>query len=226
VEWGDYDSDGWVDLFIPTVDLPNHRLFRNLGDLNFQSMTAAEVGDLVATEAHSPSPAAYWIDYDDDGDSDIFVTPMGYCYDLYLNPGNGFFTQTLEGSIANVCDRNGDSRLPFWADYDNDGFLDAFMSRPGFAGTLHRNLGGTNSEEVLESGLEIPADTISANWGDYDNDSNLDLFLVCNPRWPFKSVRAANLLFRGNGDGTFTEVDVGNPIWEGSDKSRLRRILM
>jgi hypothetical protein len=218
VEWGDYDQDGWVDLFIPTPDLSSHRLFRNLGDLNFKSMAAAEVGDLVAATAHSSSSMATWIDYDNDGDMDIYVVQLNpSCFALYLNSGNGFFTRTLEGSIANVLDVNGDVKLPSWADYDNDGYLDAFVSWPGFAGTLHHNLGGTNSVEVTDSGLEIPADNTAAIWGDYDNDGNLDLFLVNNPLWAVHSVRGANLLFRGNGDGTFTEVDVGSPIWEGSD---------
>ena len=215
VQWGDYDQDGWVDLFIPTPDLPSHRLFRNLGDLNFKSMTAAEVGDLVAATAHSSSSMATWVDYDNDGDLDIYVMQAQFA--LYLNSGNGFFTRTLEGSIANVLDANGDAKLPSWADYDNDGYLDAFVSWPGFAGTLHHNLGGTNSVAATDSGLEIPADNTAAIWGDYDNDGNLDLFLVNNPLWAVHSVRGANLLFRGNGDGTFTEVDVGSPIWEGSD---------
>jgi hypothetical protein len=216
VAWGDYDQDGWVDLFIPTSVVPSHRLFHNLGDLNFRSMTAAEVGDLVAPVTHESSAMATWIDYDNDGDLDIYICQAHAA--LYLNSGNGFFTRTFEGSIANVLDPNGDIKLPSWADYDNDGYLDAFVSWPGFAGTLHHNLGGINSEVVPQSGLEIPADTTAAIWGDYDNDGNLDLFLVNNPRWPYHSVRGANLLFRNNGDGTFAEVDVGSPIWEGNNK--------
>jgi len=218
VAWGDYDNDGWVDLFIPTGNLPSHRLFRNLGDLNFKSMTAAEVGDVITPSPKSFSGQANWIDYDNDNDLDLYIANVVVDANaLCLNSGSGFFARTFEGSLANVTDLNWDLGFPSWADYENDGYLDAFISRAGFAGTLHHNLGGTNSVVVPQSGLEIPADNTAAIWGDYDNDGNLDLFLSNNPRWPYVSVRGANLLFRGNGDGTFAEVDVGSPIWEPSD---------
>lgn len=216
VAWGDYDQDGWVDLFIPgETHTANHHLFRNLGDLNFKETTVAEVGDLVSPAAHEGSPGGWWIDYDNDGDLDIYVWQSVFA--LYLNSGSGFFTRTFTGSIANAPDQAG---IPSWADYDNDGYLDLFQPRAIGAGinALHHNLSGTNAVEVTQAaGLDRPMDTFAGSWGDYDNDGNLDLFVVNAPNWVTPALRSANMLYRGNGDGTFTEVDVGSPIWEARD---------
>ena len=217
VSWGDYDQDGWVDLFVPTFTHPsNHHLFRNLGDLNFKAMTDAVVGDLVAPAAHESSPMAIWIDYDNDGDLDIYVWQNVFA--LYLNSGSGFFTRTFTGSIANAPDR---ASVPSWADYDNDGYMDLFVTLAiDGINALHHNLGGTNSVEVTQAaGLDRPMTSIMGSWGDYDNDGNLDLFVVNTPNWlyPPTVLRTANMLYRSNGDGTFTEVDVGSPIWEPRD---------
>ena len=96
VSWGDYDNDGWVDLFIPTASLPSHRLFRNLGDLNFKSMTAAEVGDVITPSPKGSSALANWIDYDNDSDLDLYIHSWGgYTNALYLNSGNGFLHADL-----------------------------------------------------------------------------------------------------------------------------------
>jgi enediyne biosynthesis protein E4 len=161
---------------------------------------------------------ANWIDYDNDGDLDIYIWQSHFA--LYLNSGNGFFTRTFEGSIANEREDGWGCRVPIWADYDNDGYPDLLVIRPGGTNTLHHNLYGTNSVEVTHAaGLDQPMNTISANWGDYDNDGDLDLFIVNNFRWGTPPLwRSANVLYQNNGDGTFTEVDVGSPIWEGSDK--------
>jgi hypothetical protein len=218
LSWGDYDQDGWVDLFMPGFTHPgNNHLFRNLGDLNFKSMTAAEVGDLVSPATHRSSPMGNWIDYDNDGDLDIYVWQQDPGFALHLNSGSGFFTRTFTGSIANARDEAG---IPGWADYDNDGYLDLFMPRPGGTGinALHHNLGGTNSVEVTQAvGLDRAMSSFSGSWGDYDNDGNLDLFVVNALYWVTPVLRSANMLYRGNGDGTFAEVDVGSPIWGGSD---------
>jgi hypothetical protein len=217
VSWGDYDQDGWVDLFMPGITRPgNNHLFRNLGDLNFKSMTPAEVGDLVAPAVSDSGVKATWIDCDGDGHLDISLwQDSGFA--LYLNSGSGFFTRTFTGSIANVTNLGGP---PSWADYDNDGYFDVFIPRSNVDGinALHHNLGGTNFVEVTQAaGLNRPMNTIAGIWGDYDNDGNLDLFVLNPLNWTTPILRSANMLYRGNGDGTFTEVDVGSPIWEGSD---------
>jgi len=217
VAWGDYDLDGWVDLFMPGITRPgNNHLFRNLGDLKFKSMTAAEVGDVVAPAVSDSGVKATWIDWDGDGHLDISLwQDSGFA--LYLNSGSGFFTRTFTGSIANVTNLGGP---PSWADVDNDGYFDVFIPRPNVDGinALHHNLGGTNFVEVTQAaGLNRPMNTIAGIWGDYDNDGNLDLFVMNPLNWLTPILRSANMLYRGNGDGTFTEVDVGSPIWEGSD---------
>src|SRR5690606_2262450 len=88
----DYDGDGWVDIFLPRVDLPN-QLWRNQGDGTFVEV-AAEVGlDRVGS-----SNGAAFGDVDDDGDLDLVVTFMrAENTEIFINDGTGHFT--AEGSL-------------------------------------------------------------------------------------------------------------------------------
>jgi len=89
------------------------------------------------------------------------------------------------------------------ADYDQDGFLDIFITKnldtdPLNSNKLLRNTGGGSFVNVtLEAGLINSIGGTGASWGDYDNDGDSDLFLTGVSR---------NQLYRNNGDGTFTDV--------------------
>ena len=80
--WGDYDNDGFIDLFLSTgyhSGPQNDRLYHNEGGVAFRTMTAAEVG--VAVSDNAQDQAFGWIDYDNDGDLDLFVTYMAPPFD-------------------------------------------------------------------------------------------------------------------------------------------------
>ena len=200
--WGDYDNDGFLDLFVSNPNHPNS-LYRNLGDGTFSKIT----NGLMATEEQY-SHAAAWADFDRDGFLDVFIanfrqtpsSPFRTNF-LYRNLGDGTFSKISFGpKPAN----NGDSWNVAWADYDNDGWPDLFVP---FGGTrsrqnsfLHHNNGDGTFSRVTNGVIATEiANSVACAWGDYDNDGFLDLFVS-------NFYDQNNFLYHNNGDGTFTKV--------------------
>ncbi|MBN1559814.1 VCBS repeat-containing protein, partial [candidate division KSB1 bacterium] len=123
------------DLFVANLGDKNF-LYANNGDGTF---TKISDGALVNDE--SDSPCGSWGDYDNDGDLDLFVVNLGINNFLYANNGDGTFTKITEAIIVydEECS-NGCS----WADYDNDGDLDLFVSNSG-NNFLYKNNGNSNN---------------------------------------------------------------------------------
>jgi hypothetical protein len=143
--WGDYDNDGFLDLFAVNgkYSVATNSLYHNNGNGTFTKVTAAMAGSVASDPCAGSS--AVWGDYDNDGFLDLFVgggsgTTPGTNI-LYHNNGNGTFTRILTGSPVN----DGASWGCAWGDYDNDGFLDLFLS--GYSGNmlLYKNNGNSNA---------------------------------------------------------------------------------
>ncbi len=157
---------------------------------------------------------ASWIDYDGDGDLDLYVTNSSTTLDnfLYQNEGDGTFTPIREGVI--VVDPAISVRGACWADYDNDGDLDVFNA--GWPNSfLYRNDGIGQFEQITtgDIGEELDRRGWSCAWGDYDEDGFVDLF-IAHPATFVGTPPIPNSLFKNNGDGTFTAV-TDTPITEG-----------
>ena len=207
--WADYDEDGLVDLFIAGHGAVN-RLYRNAGDGTFPRVTSTPiVQEFGASECRS------FVDYDDDGDVDLFVGNADQTHTnfLYRNDGNGKFTPVADSGLSNNEDTWGCS----WADYDNDGHADLFLANTGgHPNSLYHNEGdGTFTDVTETAGLLEPAppneNWVSPAWGDYDNDGFVDLFVTtgnCYPD-PTNCVPRTNALYHNEGDGTFTKVTEG-----------------
>ena len=185
-------------------------------------------------------PGVAFFDYDNDGWMDIFLVNSGRAdfyqpkaplrHALYRNNRDGTFTDVTEK--AGVAGGDSFGMGCAIADFDNDGFQDILVTAYGRC-TLYRNNGdGTFADVTGKAGLAPRTWTTSAVWFDYDNDGRLDLFLCsfveysaaskifcgdnklgkrfyCIPR-VFKPT--PSLLYRNNGDGTFTDVSAGTDI--------------
>jgi hypothetical protein len=172
-------------------------------------------------------PGLAWGDYDADGDWDLYVVNSFGSNSLYRNDGDRFVDVADE---AGVADAQGFGMGASFADYDNDGDVDLFVTNFG-PNRLFRNRGDGTFEEVGEAaGVADPLWSTGAAWGDYDRDGDLDLY-VCNyvhydlavlggatqsaslgrASVPFSLNPNAfdplpNRLYRNRGDGTFENV--------------------
>jgi len=193
--WGDYDNDGDPDLYVGNWVLPN-RLLRN--DL-FSFFDAFRMPESDAADAAGVA----WVDYDNDGWLDLHVTTVNGLPDklfrnLNGNPGPGGFVD-LTGPPLDDMD---DSRDGAWADYDNDGDQDLYLTKFGpQPSRMLRNDAGTFVDVSMPPLLDNGPSN-GACWGDYDNDGDLDLYLV--------NSSSANRLFRNDGTG-FTD-DTNGPL--------------
>ena len=207
--WGDYDNDGWPDLYVTDHEGRN-TLYRNLGDGTF------EVSPLSGSVAlwSGYSSGASFVDVDNDGWRDLYVLNWGTNF-LYRNINGERFENVTE--TAGVYD-DGNGKTASWGDYDQDGFVDLYVAnwacypdcgRPstGDADKLYHNNGDGTFTDVthLLSG-KITGAAFVASFTDYDNDGDLDIYLVndefINP--------VGNALWRNDGPGCdgwcFTEV--------------------
>jgi len=139
--WGDYDNDGWLDLFVPNGNWLPNALFRNLKGQGFENVASAAGLDEMLTAVK-----AAWGDYDNDGHLDLVViNALGNNNRLYHNNGDGTFSRDTDSPV----DKDGGrSALAVWGDYDNDGDLDLYVvngdgsnNDPNF---LYRNDGNAN----------------------------------------------------------------------------------
>ncbi|HXB21624.1 MAG TPA: CRTAC1 family protein [Candidatus Solibacter sp.] len=150
------------------------------------------------------------VDYNNDGLCDLFI-PDGIGSKLFRNRGDGTFEDvTAQAGLAGL---DGVSAAVF-ADYDNDGYKDLFVSRTFQPNQLfHNNGDGTFTDVTRQSGLGEDCCTTVAAWADYDNDGLLDLYVgrYMDPRKDIPTTFYArngepNQLYHNNGDGTFTNV--------------------
>lgn len=209
--WADFNNDGYQDIYRanyglfngtnPTAPLKDF-LFKNGGPPNYE-MSLVDLGN-----DSSFSTNATWIDYDHDGDVDLFVFGARNTQSLfYRNDGGDNFTRLTSLPFL-ITTPNGGTDT--WVDYDNDGDMDLYLVFQLTQNKLFKSLlsetGNADNFELVESSVlsnEGGVFDITASWGDYNNDGYFDAHLA---------VAGGNdKLFMNNGDGTFTNV-TGNPI--------------
>ncbi len=154
------------------------------------------------------------LDFDGDGLHDVYAVNSVGANVLYRNNGDSTFTETA--AAAGVDDPDGRGNGGCAADYDNDGDQDLFVTNYG-PSRLFRNDGGSFADVTVDAGVHYPGDAFrntGCAWGDYDRDGFVDLVFV---RHLYESHRrlfqtrdfldaiARLVLFRNNGDGTFTD---------------------
>jgi enediyne biosynthesis protein E4 len=225
---GDFDNDGWPDIFVASVT--KNCLYRNNHDGTFTDVTdKAGVGMPMYKGEKMWSAAAGWVDYDNDGKLDLFVSnycrwhvngdpvcmsggrERAYCHpkfyeplpcSLYHNNGDGTFTDVSEETgISKVL---GKGMGIGFNDYDGDGFIDIFVANDNMPNSLFHNLKGKAFEEVaLDSGVAYAesgkaVSGMGAEFRDLDNDGLPDIWHTATELETFP-------LFRNIGKGMFVD---------------------
>ena len=200
--WGDYNSDGFIDMFVANWYGQNNFLYKNNGDGTFTKIIS---GSLVNDKGFSSGPC--WGDYDNDGDLDLFVANQRNEHNfLYRNNGDGSFFKVAEGDIVNDY---GSSYTAAWIDYDNDGNLDLFVANSGQFCFLYKNNGDGTFKRIKNTAVVNDKGRLwNASWGDYNNDGCQDLFMA-------NSSGQNNLLYKNNGDGSFKKITEGPVVNDG-----------
>jgi len=216
----DYDNDGFSDLFVTSYG--RNILYHNNGDGTFTDVTRK-----AGVAGGGWSVSAGFFDYDNDGHLDLFVTRYmewdthhsktcggawrTYCPPaefpattnlLYRNRGDGTFEDVSERS--GISAKKGRALGVAFADYDDDGFTDIFVSNDGMQQYLfHNNGDGTFAETALDFGAALSSDGkplsgMGTVFQDYDNDGRPDVIVTTLPRQTYG-------VFHNDGQGSFTD---------------------
>jgi len=201
--FGDYDNDGYVDLYVTNRDQMNF-LYKNNGNCTFTKITSGS----IVTDI-SNSGGCDWCDYNNDGYIDLYVAnATNDC--LYINSGNGTFTKITDSPVVTESEQ---STGGSWGDYDDDGDFDLYVTG-GLLGSGSNRLFKNNGDGTFTKVLNDPIVSSifwqgGANWGDLDNDGDLDMFAG--------AYDGTNKLYINN-NGTFTQIDTGILVTDGNYK--------
>ena len=236
---GDYNNDGWVDLFIVRGDIGPNLLYRNKGDSTFEDV-AAEAGVAYtksATENYRNSGPGF-ADMDGDGDLDLFIGGLeGDPAKIYRNKGDGTFEDVTVGSGLEAMNARYTLSSAF-GDYDLDGDLDMFLGHwgtprnkmhdqlpwPRTTENLWRNDTGPDgvirfTDVSLPAGISesIVDDDPQESFGGADHDYTFSptFARITNDRYPdlvISSDFRTSPYYTNDGDGTFTDATVRDVI--------------
>ena len=189
--WSDYDQDGDIDYFIGSgpangtvaPDFLYKNLFVESGMIDFERITTSP----IATD-NQDGQLWNWIDFDNDGDLDAYLTNWAGATNRFYRNDGGTFTRF--SGIPMVTDP-GASLASIWGDFDNDGDLDCYVGNDNsVADRYYRNNGDGTFTDIDTLAFQGSSTRRSGAAGDFDNDGDLDLLL---------SGPTANMqLFRNN----------------------------
>jgi tetratricopeptide (TPR) repeat protein len=208
----DYNNDGCTDILVlrGAWEFPQRKsLLRNNCNGTFTDVTASAG---LAEPAGSTQTAA-WADIDNDGLLDLFVANEDRPSQLFHNRGDGTFDDI---SHTAGIDRTAYGKAVVAADYDNDGYVDFYVSNLNGDNFLyHNHHDGTFSEVAAQAGVQKPWQSFPAWFFDYDNDGWPDIFVAGYYVSVDETIRsylgmppnAETLkLYRNLGNGTFRDV--------------------
>jgi enediyne biosynthesis protein E4 len=239
---GDYDNDGKPDIFLANVT--NNQLFHNNGDGTFTDVTAkSSLAGAKMDGKKMWAVGAGWFDYNNDGKLDLFVVnycvwdvnkdpycPLksgvrAYCHPklykslhntLYRNNGDGTFTDVSQET--GIAAQFGKGMSVSFADYDGDGFTDAFVANDTTPAFLFHNVRGKKFEEVgVPTGVAYAPDgtTLSgmgSDFRDVNNDGRPDIWYTAVEHQSFP-------LLINTGHGDFEDLTLASGLQATSDMS-------
>ena len=178
--FGDYDADGYLDLFVANynwvTDVPGNELYHNNGDGTFTSVTVAAGLDGNFIQNFQ----GHWVDFNEDGLLDLFVIVDRIIYPnlYYVNQGDGTF---VESAAEYGLDFMVNAMSTSVADFDGDNDMDVYVSGAMFDNNRLMVNDGEGSfdlyDPALGDALHVNELSWGANWLDYDNDMNEDLYV-------------------------------------------------
>ena len=225
VATGDYNNDGWTDLYI--TNFGSNRLLRNKGDGTFEDVTTASGAD-----DRRWSVAATFFDFDRDGWLDLFVgnyvdfslasnadcrtaggaqtycSPAAYPPEpdsLFRNLGDGTF-EDVSGR-AGLAGTAGAALGAVAADFDGDDLIDLYVANDGMPNRLWMNDGsGSFKDEALLAGVALnqdgqPEASMGIAASDFDGDGDIDIFLT-------HLEQETNTLYVNDGAGLFEDASI------------------
>jgi hypothetical protein len=202
--WGDYDGDGNLDLYVGFARgaRSRNKLYHQVVSADpDQSRRFVDVAASLGVDDFGTTRQPTFIDYDGDGDVDLFVAFRDRPNALYRNDGAGKAFVDVAPAIGLADPRKTVGSL--WFDMDQDGDLDLFVAnQDGDTNGFFRNDGGRFTDVARDLGMDgfgrPPVyGGVGATLLDYDNDGDFDLYL---------GNYGPNTLFRNDGAGRFTEV--------------------
>lgn len=204
VAWGDYDGDGDPDLYVANSNGQWNALYRNEGNGNFKKMTASseKASEMVIHGGNSQGVS--WVDYDNDGDLDLYVVSRGdEANFLFRNDSLVAFTRITDSPITA---EGISASMACWADMDKDGDLDVFLAGYDHPNLLFENKGGGQFESLENNlfNLESSGRARACACADTDQDGLPEIY-VANARQP-------NAFFNNKGDLEFEKVQEGHLV--------------
>ena len=204
VSWGDFDSDGYDDVFVGNHYWWSINLYHNDAGAGFTDW-AGSSGIPLPSDRHG----AVWGDMDNDGWRDLYVAVGAQSGNgvgsnqLYHNPGHIPFVDIAFS--AGVTDSAGRGRYPSWIDVDNDGWLDLFITNLLGPNRLFRNqMDGTFAQVADAGGLDEDL-LMHAAWTQLSDDPFIDVAMGGN--WANRFA-----LFENRGDGSFQDITVASGL--------------
>jgi len=202
ISFFDFNNDGWDDLTFTSQDGdPLYFYQNNSGTLNLISLNI--------TDYQNDTRQINWVDIDNDGDNDLFIVSNNASNRLYLNDGDMNFTDiTVSSGITTETMKSWGGA---WGDYNNDGYLDLFLSNRDivnrdYPNLLYKNNGDNTFTDVSNSAGISNVNHISfcASFFDFNNDGWQDIYII-NDRY-----NTSNIMYKNNGNGTFTDVSAAS----------------
>ncbi len=200
VYWGDYDNDGYPDIFL--THSQKIQLFHNNGNGTFTDVTL-QAG--ITTINNCANTDATWFDANNDGFLDLYVSDWGTCNSnsFYLNNGDGTFTNATQQFFGSLPKKSSFTSTPF--DFNNDGWMDLYVSQ---------DFGETNDVFINQTGMGFIEQSSTYNLGntdddmgmaigDYNNDGFFDFYIA---------TINTNPLLTNKGDNTFEDLAQANNV--------------
>ncbi|HLX59968.1 MAG TPA: FG-GAP-like repeat-containing protein [Planctomycetota bacterium] len=197
---GDIDNDGLPDVLLLNGPGEN-KLYRNLGNFKFEDISAKAGiggGDRWAV-------GAAMVDINNDGLLDIYICNYDAPNELYINNGDGTFTECAKKYGLDIVDA---SLVPAFCDYDGDGYLDLYL----LTNRLHLPNGRPKDPPVVRDSKGNPVldaqnkPTILPEYQRYFGLTRNGYDAKGRPNWDMDSIGTPDHLYHNNGNGTFTEV--------------------